>query len=409
MRCRCVATVPPGFAPVPWRSSQVRPGVVGSGRWRSGDACPHPRDRTWCEPTVDPRSRRPCRRRARAGRGEGIARWRSTSGIRTNGRSSSPVRWCGGSIRRASASSSPRSRRVSAGVNVFLGTGPKDGRSALGSAAAWTIPLGERLHVALVRVGDLPLVPGVLYGYDVTLVEPDGAQHDLTSEGLLGGDVPLGYVENHLPGFVLPLERDHLRIVHASCRKPHGEGVNMLPTVEHADRRRSPRPAPPAPPSAAALPHGRPDLRRRRRPRIAAGAHRGGDRPARLGRETAQRKRPADLVELGPRGRPRRAVEVPRRPRGAGEDGLLRQPPALLRRVVRDVPHGVVERAVAALVGAVAHVRAGRRPGAGARLQPGDPTGGPVRRGARVRPARPGQRRRPTCCSTTTRSPTTGT
>ena len=44
--------------------------------------------------------------------------------------------------------------------------------------------------------------------------------------------LPLGYDTLHLPGFVLPSARDKLKLIHGSCRKPHGGGPDMLPLVD---------------------------------------------------------------------------------------------------------------------------------------------------------------------------------
>lgn len=67
----------------------------------------------------------------------------------------------------------------------------------------------------------LALEPERLYGYDVELQTASEA-YDLGSLGLLSEPVPLGYVEGGLPGFVVPGTLDGLRVIHGSCRKPHG-------------------------------------------------------------------------------------------------------------------------------------------------------------------------------------------
>ena len=80
------------------------------------------------------------------------------------------------------------------------------------------------------------------YGYDVTIVVGGNEHHlaDLkTSDGvdendlpkgvnLLEGPVPLGYAANLLPTLMVPPDRDRLRLVQASCRKPHGGVYNRV-------------------------------------------------------------------------------------------------------------------------------------------------------------------------------------
>ncbi|MEM1335821.1 MAG: hypothetical protein AAGG08_20430, partial [Actinomycetota bacterium] len=104
---------------------------------------------------------------------------------------------------------------------------------------SWTTVsrIGERMFIAVLGV-DLPsvLAAGSTVAYDVELREGSTTTglHEL---GLLGGsqsdvgaewdakraEVPLGYTDGRLPSFITPV--DHLsaaRVVHASCRKPHG-------------------------------------------------------------------------------------------------------------------------------------------------------------------------------------------
>jgi PhoD-like phosphatase len=49
---------------------------------------------------------------------------------------------------------------------------------------------------------------------------------------LAGSGVPIGHVAGERPSFMLPSKRDKLAFVHASCRKPHGGGPDMLPLVD---------------------------------------------------------------------------------------------------------------------------------------------------------------------------------
>jgi PhoD-like phosphatase len=115
----------------------------------------------------------------------------------------------------------------------------------LHQAQAPTRPLGRFLHVAVVTAWPPePLPPGRVYGYDLAFVRAPGqpgddgdAEADL---GLLGLLDQLGY--GRLPSLVVPPERlEQVRIVHGSCRKPHGERRDALATLDqilattHAD------------------------------------------------------------------------------------------------------------------------------------------------------------------------------
>jgi hypothetical protein len=91
------------------------------------------------------------------------------------------------------------------------------------------IKLGRKLYVSVMQVRG-QFAPGHEYGYDIS-VFVDGTEYrfaDLTTSngddgvGLLDGPVPLGYAAGLLPTFVVPITRDRLKLIQASCRKPHG-------------------------------------------------------------------------------------------------------------------------------------------------------------------------------------------
>ena len=129
---------------------------------------------------------------------------------------------------------------------------PAGATPALVGPPATAIQLGDRLFVALVTA-DQPtnpgafLVPGRIYGYDVTL----GSESDATlaTPGILsapasaaGGIDRITYGSFALPSFVLPAEDvAGLQLVHGSCRKPHGgrtdalRALDSLLTERHAD------------------------------------------------------------------------------------------------------------------------------------------------------------------------------
>ncbi len=126
-------------------------------------------------------------------------------------------------------------------VQRFIGTHP-------------TIRLGDHLHIVAVTAGAgdaaEPLAWSELYYYDLFFQTgesthipappvPESAPH-LASVGILVSDPTqadplqlLVYPGQPLPSFVLPAaEVDHLRIVHGSCRKPHGVGREMLSALD---------------------------------------------------------------------------------------------------------------------------------------------------------------------------------
>jgi hypothetical protein len=99
--------------------------------------------------------------------------------------------------------------------------------SSTGSGERSTIELGRSLHMVAVTVDCAGLAPGVIYSYDmqflpvgtnapVSLVD---ATHDNLAAPLLS------YFDHRRPTFCLPpADLTQLRIVHGSCRKPHGPG-----------------------------------------------------------------------------------------------------------------------------------------------------------------------------------------
>jgi hypothetical protein len=108
-----------------------------------------------------------------------------------------------------------------------------------------THPLGARLHVLLVRLApSSALERGKVYEYDLEIApddsagctfprwQPLSAAYDFASLGLLDGDAPLGYAPGDYPSFALAEKLEHLRLVHGSCRLPHGDGRDMLALVD---------------------------------------------------------------------------------------------------------------------------------------------------------------------------------
>jgi hypothetical protein len=113
-----------------------------------------------------------------------------------------------------------------------------------------TLRLGDHLHVVAVTARamsqDEKLDWGESYCYDVFFRPSDGDASDATpaeqlyTPGVLVDDpatadplARLCYPGQPLPGFVLPPEDlNRVRIVHGSCRKPHGEGREALSALD---------------------------------------------------------------------------------------------------------------------------------------------------------------------------------
>ena len=98
-----------------------------------------------------------------------------------------------------------------------------------------TVAVGKALHlVAGTAQTGTALQPGQIYAYDliVQLVQrPDAAPQRLLQ--VLNTDhaprVPISYFEHGLPTFLLPPEDvNDLKILHGSCRKTHGGGIDAL-------------------------------------------------------------------------------------------------------------------------------------------------------------------------------------
>ena len=97
-----------------------------------------------------------------------------------------------------------------------------------------TISLGKNLHVVAVtaKLGDTLLQPDRIYAYDVY------CQHEqknlVSAIAVKDKDYRLSYFPHQLPTFALPpTDIDSLKIVHGSCRKPHGGGRDTLSCLDN--------------------------------------------------------------------------------------------------------------------------------------------------------------------------------
>jgi phosphodiesterase/alkaline phosphatase D-like protein len=110
-------------------------------------------------------------------------------------------------------------------------------RQQLFTGSRRTVQLGTHLHVVAVTAKSppsAPLQPGQLYFYDLNFGNGD----KLATPGVLAKD---GLIETIaysglpllLPSFALPPgDLNRLRLIHASCRKPHAEGFDALATLD---------------------------------------------------------------------------------------------------------------------------------------------------------------------------------
>jgi hypothetical protein len=108
-----------------------------------------------------------------------------------------------------------------------------------------TIAIGTYLHIVAVTAiadrGDKLLTADRVYAYDLTFCAPAGAIEERANprslqQALAAPNLPnanISYFAHQYPTFVLPADRlADLRIVHGSCRKPHGDGVDALPMLD---------------------------------------------------------------------------------------------------------------------------------------------------------------------------------
>jgi hypothetical protein len=147
-----------------------------------------------------------------------------------------PLVLCGPILRRVQDSAVSifvvlrESRQVTLEVH---GAGSGAPQQPLFTGTAATRQLGQRLHVCVVTATASAgtLISGVNYRYDVVL---GSDRLGSTAVGLLAGQTPLGYTAGELPSFALPPGPDPtgLELIHASCRKPHGESLDAMPIVD---------------------------------------------------------------------------------------------------------------------------------------------------------------------------------
>jgi hypothetical protein len=122
--------------------------------------------------------------------------------------------------------------RKPAGIGLELYSGDPGTRQVVGAAAAHTVAVGRFLHILAITAHPVfPMTPGVVYTYDMSL-EVDHSNEVLKlAQGVLPTSVPhpISYPPFDLPSFSLPpADANELRIIHGSCRMPHGDGPDAL-------------------------------------------------------------------------------------------------------------------------------------------------------------------------------------
>lgn len=107
-----------------------------------------------------------------------------------------------------------------------------------------TVRIGESLHIVAVTARSetqFGLEPGQIYAYDLEFEPVKTAEFSIDAVQTLqqalsspaSPPVSISYFSHQLPTFSLPpSELAHLKIVHGSCRKPHGGGWDALPILD---------------------------------------------------------------------------------------------------------------------------------------------------------------------------------
>lgn len=114
-------------------------------------------------------------------------------------------------------------------LNVFAASNPSS--PLLSGTVGRPLKLGKNLFVTLVTATSTgsKLAADQIYGYDISF-KHGGADKQLKSSGVLkGGIASITYRPFAFPTFCLPADKlDELKMVHGSCRKPHGGRTDAL-------------------------------------------------------------------------------------------------------------------------------------------------------------------------------------
>jgi hypothetical protein len=101
----------------------------------------------------------------------------------------------------------------------------------IASEATASLPFGPHFHICCAKLSleeSNWLKPGQIYEYDFVAQVQDG--QNLTRQELIGESVDICLKGFDRPSFLMPPEDiNEVRFAFGSCRKPHGEGRDMLP------------------------------------------------------------------------------------------------------------------------------------------------------------------------------------
>jgi hypothetical protein len=98
-----------------------------------------------------------------------------------------------------------------------------------------TVAVGANLHIVAVTAKRQPpaaeLAEGRIYRYDMVFEFDDGVHQTLS---MATAGTPLAYSPFDKPSFCLPpADINQLRLIHGSCRIPHGNGADALPMLDN--------------------------------------------------------------------------------------------------------------------------------------------------------------------------------
>jgi hypothetical protein len=149
-----------------------------------------------------------------------------------------PLMLAGPILRRVTDSSATVWVTLQKAANVTLQIKSATGAAVGDPATAPTIAVGRFLHIVAVTA-PATLTPGVIYTYDMSFATfgPDGTALGQTKllDAVTPTSVPnpISYPPYPLPSFALPpTNLSDLRIIHGSCRKPHGNGPDALSILD---------------------------------------------------------------------------------------------------------------------------------------------------------------------------------
>lgn len=107
-------------------------------------------------------------------------------------------------------------------------------KTALLEGSRATVAFGKHLHIVAVTAKPINqhlLEPGQIYAYDLIFDNDENLNQVLNSPSI--SPVTISYFKHQLPTFSLPpIDLNHLRIAHGSCRKLHGGGQDAVQMLD---------------------------------------------------------------------------------------------------------------------------------------------------------------------------------